>query len=145
MRKTVSIYNCVSWFDWVAGVFGNGLQQWPLWEASRSFSGSKSDPPLAKAESISDGGRSSVIMYLRRGTWEGDWGVRRHYRKDTHVNTEVSGKKEEEAGEICRSSICIPCIPWWGSRAAPTAPMEVTSWVEIHLWLKPYVIEECIL
>jgi len=29
--------------------------------------GSKTDPPLAKAKPISDGGRASVITYLRRG------------------------------------------------------------------------------
>jgi len=29
--------------------------------------GSKTDPPLAKAKPISDGGSTAVIMYLRRG------------------------------------------------------------------------------
>jgi len=29
--------------------------------------GSETDPPLAKAKRISDGGSTSVIMYLRRG------------------------------------------------------------------------------
>jgi len=28
---------------------------------------SNTDPPLAKAKPVSDGGSSSVIMYLRRG------------------------------------------------------------------------------
>ena len=43
------------------------LQKWLLLEAARSFLGSKSDLPLAKAEPISNGGIASVIAYLRRG------------------------------------------------------------------------------
>ena len=51
---------------WVC-VAGEGLQGWLLSEAARSFPGSNSDPPLAKAEPISDGGSASVITYLRKG------------------------------------------------------------------------------
>ena len=39
-------------------------------EKLRGSPGSKLDPPLAKAEPISDGGCTSGITYLRRGTWE---------------------------------------------------------------------------
>ena len=48
-------------------VAGKGPQQWLLSEAARSFPGSNSDLPLAKAEPVSDGGSASVITYLRRG------------------------------------------------------------------------------
>ena len=51
---------------WVC-VAGEGLQGWLLSEAARTFPGSKSDLPLAKAEPISDDGSASVIAYLRRG------------------------------------------------------------------------------
>jgi len=35
--------------------------------SDRANAGSKTDPPLAKAHPISNGGSTSVITYLRRG------------------------------------------------------------------------------
>jgi len=34
------------------------------------LAGSKTDPPLAEANSVSDGGSASVITYLRKGRKE---------------------------------------------------------------------------
>ena len=42
-------------------------QKLPLCPTEPMPAGSKTDPPLAKAEPISDGGSASVITYLRRG------------------------------------------------------------------------------
>ena len=60
----VSFSSAVCWVC-MAGVCvaGEGLQGWPLCKAARSFPGSKSDPPLGKAEPISDGGSASVSTY----------------------------------------------------------------------------------
>jgi len=54
-----------------AGVYRGGFCQ-KLREASPRLTkpvpaGSKTDPPLAKAKPISDGGGTSVVTYLRRG------------------------------------------------------------------------------
>ena len=72
---------------WVC-VAREGLQGWLLSEAARSFPGSNSDPPLAKAEPVSNGGSASVIAYLRRGKRLLGERVKR-WRK-------VEGEEEEE-------------------------------------------------
>ena len=46
--------------------------------------GSGTDPPLAKAEPISDGGSASEIMYLRRG-------------KKTYATATAAGRERSES------------------------------------------------
>ena len=55
----------------VVGFFGSGGEGYnggPCKKFLKSFPGFKSDLPLAKAKPINDGGRASMITYLRRGT-----------------------------------------------------------------------------
>ena len=85
---------------------GEGLQGWLLGEAARTFPGSKSDQPLAKAVPISDGGSASVIAYLRRGKTakkelqrREDWDVR-----GTTMQTLRSVRKEREEVRWSRDS-----------------------------------------
>jgi len=90
---------------------------------------SKMDPLLAKAEPIRDGGRTSVIMCLRR-EWE--------YMRETALQAPRLPKKEEEevlpgaraaiplqpVDKINVEADCAPAAhrgPWW-SRSPPAAP-----------------------
>ena len=74
--------------------------------------GSKTDPLLAKAEPISDGGSASVIAYLRRreknhpAQLQLERGVR-----ETTLQTPRSGKKEgQEVLQVPQQR--FPCSPW---------------------------------
>jgi len=93
--------------------------------------GSKTDPLLAKAEPISDGGHTSVIMYLRRG-----------------AGNLCGGIFHQERGELCRLKISegggggtsgaraeTPLLPVEKTavrQAVPLQPMEVHSGANTH-------------
>ncbi|GAB0208407.1 mitochondrial enolase superfamily member 1 [Grus japonensis] len=100
---------------------------------------SKTDPLLAKAESISGGGSDSVITYLRRerkllrnGSWRR--GVRiceRNNSADTKVSEEGGG-----GGAPPGAGAEIPLQPvvkTMVKQAVPLQPMEVHSGADIHL------------
>ena len=106
--------------------------------------GSKTDPLLAKAEPISDGGSASVITYLRKGKsycaaaiaagerrenmWERI--CERNNSADTKVSEEGGGGGAPETGAE------IPLQPVGKTmvrQAVPLHPMEVNGGADIHL------------
>jgi len=60
--------------------------------------GSKTDPPLAEAKSISDGGSTSVITYLRRGKTCCGIAVNREVRLCERKNSADTKVSEEGEG-----------------------------------------------
>ncbi|KAK4810940.1 hypothetical protein QYF61_013348 [Mycteria americana] len=99
--------------------------------------GSKTDPPLAKAEPVSNGGSASVITYLRRGkkllrnsSWER--GVRiceRNNSADTKVSEEGGGGGAPGTGaEIPLQHVVKTMV----KQVVPLQPMEVHSGADIH-------------
>ncbi|GAB0209984.1 acid sphingomyelinase-like phosphodiesterase 3b [Grus japonensis] len=100
--------------------------------------GSKTDPPLAKAEPISDGGSASVITYLRRGgenllhNSSQKRGVRiceRNNSADTKVSEEGGGG----GAPGTRAKIPLqPMVKTMVKQAVPLQPMEVNSGADIH-------------
>ncbi|KAK4815591.1 hypothetical protein QYF61_004806 [Mycteria americana] len=88
--------------------------------------GSKTDPPLAKAEPISNSGSTSVITYLRMGkncSWERGVRIReRNNPADTKVSGEGGGGDAPGAGaEIALQ----PTVKTMVRQAVPPQPMEV--------------------
>ncbi|KAK4829029.1 hypothetical protein QYF61_001804 [Mycteria americana] len=100
--------------------------------------GSKMDPPLAKAEPISDGGSASVITYLRRGkkllcNSSQERGVRvfeRNNSADTKVSEEGGGGGAPGTGAEIPLQ---PVVKTMVRQAVPLQPMDLHSGADIHL------------
>ncbi|GAB0205849.1 acid sphingomyelinase-like phosphodiesterase 3b [Grus japonensis] len=99
---------------------------------------SKTDPPLAKAEPISDSGSTSGITYLRREKnkpvvqQQLERGVRRCERNNS-ADTKV---REEGGGGAPGTRAEIPLQPLEKTmvrQAVPLQPMEVHGEADIHL------------
>ncbi|GAB0206480.1 hypothetical protein GRJ2_003113600 [Grus japonensis] len=99
---------------------------------------SKTDPPLAKAEPISDNGSASVITYLRRGKkhqeqLQPERGMR-ICEKNNSADTKVS--EEGGGGGVPGTGAEIPLQPVVKTmvrQAVPLQPMEVNGGADIHL------------
>ncbi|KAM9590860.1 uncharacterized protein ACIBXB_005909 [Morphnus guianensis] len=97
--------------------------------------GSKTDPPLAKAEPISNSGSASVITYLRKGKkllCNSSWkrGVR-ICKRNNSADTKVS---EGGGAPGARAEIPLqPMVKTVVRQAVPLQPMEVHSGADIHL------------
>ena len=116
-------------------VAGEGLQGWLLGEAARSFPGSKSDPPLAKAEPISDAGSASVIdSIFKKGKKTAEKPAAERgvgCERNNHADTEVS----EEGGGGGALEKRFPCSPWrtprqsrWLGPEKAVTPWESPRW-----------------
>ncbi|GAB0204021.1 epimerase family protein SDR39U1 [Grus japonensis] len=105
--------------------------------------GSNTDPPLAKAEPISDSGSASVITYLRRGKkktkpknqehLQPERGVRiceRNNSADTKVNAEGGGGGAPGTGAEIPLQPVVKTIV---KQAVPLQPMKVDGGADIHL------------
>ncbi|XP_075356581.1 uncharacterized protein LOC142409205 [Mycteria americana] len=100
--------------------------------------GSKMDPPLAKAEPISDGGSASGITYLRTGEKKPvqlqlERGVRICERNNS---ADTKGSEEGGAGGAPGAGAEIPLQPMVKTmvrQAVPLKPMEVHGGADIHL------------
>ncbi|GAB0181865.1 acid sphingomyelinase-like phosphodiesterase 3b [Grus japonensis] len=103
--------------------------------------GSKMDPPLAKAEPISNGGNTSGLTALRRGKksvqhkeqLQPERGVRRCERNN-FADTQVSA--EGGAGGAPGAGAEIPLQPMEKTmvrQAVPLQPMEVDGGADVHL------------
>ncbi|KAK4810783.1 hypothetical protein QYF61_008755 [Mycteria americana] len=99
--------------------------------------GSKTDPPLAKVEPISDGGSTSVITYLRREkkllrNSSQKRGVRiceRNNSADIKVSEEGGGGGAPGA----RPEIALqPVVKTMVRQVVPLQPMEVSSGADVH-------------
>jgi len=77
--------------------------------------GSKPDPPLSKAEPISEAGGTSVEMYLRKGKTYCVALVREgseEKMKETALQMPRSVKKEREEEVLQAPEQRFPCSPW---------------------------------
>jgi len=101
--------------------------------------GSKMDPPLPKAKSISNGCSASGMTYLRRGKNCGgngsqERGLRlceRNNSADTKVSEEGKGGGAQDAGaECCPLQLMMKTMV---RQAVPLQPMEVHGGAFIHL------------
>ena len=107
---------CV-WRGWERG---RGLQGRLLGEDAQSCPGSKLDPPLAKAESISDCDCASGTRYLRRGSW-GERGREGGWEGNTSANSGGEEGRHEGGGGLEQRLPCTHGEPR-GSRCPPRAP-----------------------
>ncbi|GAB0207745.1 AN1-type zinc finger protein 5-like [Grus japonensis] len=100
--------------------------------------GSKTDPLLAKAEPISDGGSASVITYLRRRKkllHNCSWmrGVRICERNNS-ADTKVSEDRRGGSAPHARAEIPLqPMEKTMERQAVPLQPMEDDGGADIHL------------
>ena len=102
-------------------------------------SASKTDPPLAKAEPISNSGSASGITYLSRGKvtaqqqLQPESGVRlceRNSSADTKVSGEGGGGGAPDAGAEIPLQ---PMVKTMVRQAVPRQPMEVHGGADLHL------------
>ncbi|GAB0207243.1 EH domain-containing protein 4 [Grus japonensis] len=101
---------------------------------------SKTDPPLAKAEPISDGGSASVITYLRRKEkkqhqeqLQPERGVRRCERNNS-ADTKVSAEGGGGGAPGARAEIPLqPVVKTMVKQAVPLQPMEDDGGAYIQL------------
>ena len=101
--------------------------------------GSKTDPLLAKAQPINDGGSTSVITYLRKGKklWKNSSQERgvRLCKRNNSADTKVS--EEGQAGgapDVRAESLPLqPMMKTMVRQVVPLQPMEVYGGAEIHL------------
>jgi len=99
---------------------------------------SKTDPLLAKAKPIGDGGSTSVITYLTREKICSKTAVKREVRDDvreTTLQTSRSVKKEgEEVFETPEQSLPLqPTEQTMVRQAVPLQHMEVHSGADLHM------------
>ena len=75
---------------------------------------SKTDPLLAKAEPISDGGSASVITYLRRGKYCCATAVGRQEGEDVRGTTLQTPRSVKKEGEEVLQGLeqRFSCSPW---------------------------------
>ncbi|GAB0183485.1 hypothetical protein GRJ2_000813800 [Grus japonensis] len=97
--------------------------------------GSKTDPPLAKAEPVSDSGSTSVIEEGKKLLLNSSWkrGVR-ICERNNFADTKVSA--EGGAGGAPGTEADIPLQPTEKTmvrQAVPLQPVEVNSGADIHL------------
>ena len=113
-------------------------QELPLCPIEQMPAGSNTDPPLAKAEPIGDGGSASGITYLRRGektcTTATSAGERSENERNNCADTKVS--EEGEGGGAPGTGAEIPLQPVVKTmvrQAVPLQPMEVHGGADIPL------------
>jgi len=101
--------------------------------------GSKVDPPLAKAKSVSDGGSTSVITYLSRGKKTAGSGSQGRRVKLCERNNSADTQEREEGGgggTPGAGAEIVPLKPLMKTmvrQAVPLKSMEVHSGTDIHL------------
>jgi len=101
--------------------------------------GSKMDLLFAKAETVSDGGSTSVITYLRTGkknlpcSSSRERGVRLCERNSS-ADTEISERGGRGGARDTGADIPLqPVVKTMVSQAVPLQPMEINSGADIHL------------
>ncbi|GAB0207045.1 epimerase family protein SDR39U1 [Grus japonensis] len=98
---------------------------------------SKMDPPLAKAETISNGGSASVITYLRKGknccATAAGREEQEKCERNNHADTKVSEEGGGGGGPGARAEIPLqPMVKTIVRQVVPLQPMEVHSGADIH-------------
>ncbi|PKU46660.1 protein pxr1-like [Limosa lapponica baueri] len=108
--------------------------------------GSKMDPPLANAESISNSGRACGITYLRRekslhNTISSQKREVRICERNNSADAKVSEEGGGEGAPRARTEIHLqPVVKTTVRQAAPLQPMEVNGGADTHL--QP--MEDCV-
>jgi len=98
--------------------------------------GSKTDPSLAKAKPISNGGSASVVTYLRRRATKCSRIEEQEYLRETTLKTPKSVKKVVVGGGAPDTKAEIPLQPMVKTMVrqdVPLQPMEVRGGADIHL------------
>ena len=113
-------------------------QELPLFPTEPMPAGSKTDPPLAKAEPISDGGRASGITYLRQGKKLLCNSSRKRGVRISDRNNSADTKVSEEGGRGgapgAGAEISLqPVVKTMVRQVVPLQPMEVHGGADIHL------------
>ncbi|GAB0209326.1 AN1-type zinc finger protein 5-like [Grus japonensis] len=100
--------------------------------------GSKTDPPLAKAKPISNGGSTSVITYLRRekNNTRSNCSQReeQEYVRNISANTKISAEGGGGGAPGARAEIPLqPMVKTMVRQAVLLQPMEVHGGADFHL------------
>ena len=112
----------------------------PLCSKEPTPAGSKTDPPPAKAEPISDSGNAPVVTFLRRKkAGKDENGSRRKEREHVRENNPADTKVSEEGGggDAPGTGAEIPLQPVVGKtmvrQAVPLQRREVHGGADLHL------------